>query len=488
MATISSAGVGSGLDINGLVTNLMTIEQRPLTLLNQKEASYQAKLSAYGTLKSSVASLQSAVRALKSSSLYTALTAKVADSTVATASAVSTAVAGTYNLNVTALAKAQSLASKADFSSHTSDISTIDGKIKIELGSFSAGVFTADSARTPVTIDVAAGSSSLDDIRDQINAVSAGVRASVVYVGKNSGGTDVYKLALTSQSTGAAASMRITTMDSSGTPLTNNTGLAQLSYDPAKTAGAGNEFDIKTPAQDAQFSVDGIALTRSSNTVTDAIGGVTLNLLKETSTTLTVARDTASVSSAIQAFVKAYNDVNKVAHDLSAYDASTKVASVLTGDSGVRSMQSALRQMIGYSLNTTGATVKSLSDVGISLQRDGSLAFNSSKYDAAVSASASDVAALFSSDTGTVKGVAVRMTAVVDSMLATNGLLTSRTDGINRSITDIGKQRDALNLRLTQIEKRYRAQFTALDTLVSSMQRTSSYLTQQLANLPKASG
>lgn len=488
MATISSAGVGSGLDINGLVTQLMAIEQRPLTLLNQKEASYQSKLSAYGALKSSVASLQSAVKALKSSSLYTAMSVKVADSTVATASAVATAVAGSYSLNVTALAKAQNLATKADFSSHTSDISAIDGKIKIELGSFSAGTFTADSTRTPVTIDVAAGTSSLDDIRDQINAVSAGVRASVVYVGKNGSGTDVYKLALTSQSTGSAASMRITVMNSSGTPLTDNTGLAQLSYDPAKTAGTGNEFDIKTPAQDAQFSVDGIALTRSSNTVTDAINGVTLNLLKETTTSLTVARDTASVSSAIQAFVKAYNDVNKLAHDLSAYDSATKAASVLTGDSGVRSMQSALRQMIGYSIGTVGATVKSLSDVGISLQRDGSLAFNSSKYDAAASASASDVAALFSADAGTTKGVAVRMANVVDAMLATNGLLTSRTEGISRSITDIGKQREAINFRLTQVEKRYRAQFTALDTLVSSMQRTSSYLTQQLASLPKASG
>jgi len=488
MATMSSAGIGSGLDINSIVTQLMTIEQRPLTLLNQKEASYQAKLSAYGTLKSSVASLQGAVRALKSSSLYTAQSAKVADSTVASASAVATAVAGTYNLNVTALAKAQSLATKADFSSQTTDIAAANGKIKIELGTFSAGTFTADSSKVPVTIDIDATSSSLEEIRDKINSVSAGVRASVVYVGK-SGGTDVYKLALTAQSTGSANSMRITVMDSGGVVQTNNTGLAKLSYDPTKTAGTGNEFDVKTPAQDLQLTVDGISLTRGSNTVTDAINGVTMTLLKESSTTLTVAKDTASVKSAIDSFVKAYNEVNTLARDLTAYDSDTQTASVLTGDSGVRSLQSTLRQMIGYTIGTTGATVKTLSDIGISLQRDGSLVFNSAKFDTAVSQSATDVANLFSATSTTTanQGIAVRMSAVVDSMLATKGLLTSRTDGISRSITDLGKQRDALNLRLTQIEARYRAQYTALDTLVASMKSTSTYLSQQLANLPGAS-
>jgi len=416
------------------------------------------------------------------------MSAKPTDSTVVGASAVSTAVAGTYNVNVTALAKSQSLATKASFATHTSDISTIDGKIKIELGRVNAGVFTADSAKSPVTIDITAGSSSLDDIRDQINAVNAGVRASVVYVGKDTGGTDIYKLALTAKDTGAANSMRITVMDSSSNVLTDNTGLAQLSYDPTKTAGAGNEYDIKTPAQDAQLSIDGIDITRGNNTVTDAITGVTLNLLKESSTNVTIARDTASVSSAIGAFVKAYNDVNKLTHDLSAYNSDTKTSAVLTGDSGVRSLQTALRQMIGYSTGPSTSSVRNLSAIGITIQRDGSLEFDSSKLDAAIAKSSSDVAALFSNDTTTFKGVAVRMSATLDAMLATSGLLSSRTDGINASIKDIGKQRDALNLRLTAIEKRYRAQFTALDTLVTSMQQTSTYLTQQLAGLTKSSG
>ena len=487
-SSISSSGIGSGLDVNSIVSQLMTIEQRPLTLLTQKEASYQAKLSAYGSLKSSMSTLQSAITSLKSSSLYNAMSAKVADTSVASASAVSTAVAGTYNLNVTALAKAQNLTTKTDFSTHTGDISTANGKIKIELGTYSGGTFTADTAKTPVTIEVTAGNSSLDEIRDQINSVSAGVRASVVYIGKN-GGTDVYKLALTAKDVGAANSMRITVMDSNDNVLTNNTGLAQLSYDPSKAAGSGNEYDIKTPAQDAQFTVDGIALTRSSNTVTDAINGVTLSLAKEaTATTVTIGRDTASVKSAITTFVKAYNDVNKLAHDLTAYNAENKKSSALTGDSGVRSLQNSLRQMVGQETGSAGSSIKRLADVGVTLQRDGSLAFDSSKFDSAISRAPDEVAAMFSSTGTSTQGIAVRMAKLVDGMMATNGLLATRTDGINRSIADIGKQRDALNLRLTQIESRYRAQYTALDTLVASMQRTSSYLTQQLASLPSASG
>ncbi|MBI4998512.1 MAG: flagellar filament capping protein FliD, partial [Rhodocyclales bacterium] len=261
----------------------------------------------------------------------------------------------------------------ADFSSHTSDISTIDGKIKIELGTYSGGTFTADSAKSPITIEIPTESSSLDEIRDEINAVNAGVRASVVYVGKNAGGTDVYKLSLTAKDTGAANSMRITVMDSNDVVLTDNTGLAQLSYDPTKTAGTGNEYDIKVPAQDARLTIDGIDLTRGSNTITDAITGVTLSLLKEADTTLTITKDSASVKSALQAFVKAYNDVNTLAHDLSAYSSDTKTASVLTGDSGVRSLQTALRQMIGYSVEPATLSVRNLSAIGIAMQRDGSL-------------------------------------------------------------------------------------------------------------------
>lgn len=477
MATISSSGIGSGLDIEGIVTKLMSVEQRPLTMLNQKEISYQAKLSAFGTLKGALSSVQTSVNALKASSLYDKMTAKAGDTGVLAASATSIANSASYSIQVNKLAQAQSLSSQV-FAGITSDISTINGKLKIELGTYSGGTFTTNPDKTPVTIDINAAESSLEEIRDKINAANAGVRANLVKVG-----TSQYKLTMTATDTGAANSMRITAMNSSGGVLTNNTDIAKLSYDPTKTAGLGNEFDVSVAAQDAEIKVDGLTLKRASNTVSDAISGVTLTLAGEGTTTLAVAKDTTAVTSAFQAFVKAYNDIAGQMKNLSAYNAQTKEGSVLTGDSGLRNIQSALRQMVTQAFGGGSAGLRNLSDLGVSAQRDGTLALDSSKLTAALNSSGAEVKAMMSDTAASQQGIAVRMAATVDGMLATGGLLAARTDGINRTIADIGDRREVLARRLEQIEKRYRAQFTALDSLVASMNSTSQYLTRQLASL-----
>jgi flagellar hook-associated protein 2 len=480
MATISSAGIGSGLDINGIITKLMAVEQRPLTALDTKEAAFQAQLSAYGSLKGAVSSLESAAATLTSSSLFGSMVATSSDSTVLSASANSAAKSGTYAMEVVGLAKADSLASQ-NFISHTASISTIDGQIKIELGTLAGSVFTADSATPAKTISITAANSSLDSIRDAINSANAGVRANVVYVGSAG-----YKLTVTSTDTGASKSIKLTTMDSSGNVIANNTDLAKLSYDPAKAAGAGNEYTVTSVAQDVHIKVDGLDLYRASNTITDAVTGLTIKATKIGAATLTVSQDSASITAALGKFVTNYNDLNKQLRSLTAYDASTKTASTLTGDSGARSLQTALRSMINYTFGTS-TTLKNLSDVGVRIQKDGSLAFDSSKLTTALQNSPSEVASLLTATTGT-KGIAVRIDATLTSLLdSTSGLLATKTNGISRTIKDIGKQRDELNLRLTQIEKNYRTQFTALDTLVASMQQTSAYLTQQLASLTSLS-
>lgn len=526
MASITSAGIGSGLDVNGIVTQLMAVEKQPLTALDTKEAGFQAKLSAYGSLKGAVASVQSAARALKSSSLYGAMSAASSNTSVLSASANTAAQAGSYTLKVIAKAQAQAISSQA-FSDLSTDIGTANGKLKIELGTFTAqvgtaqvgtaqvgtpesspgagdaspdyapaspdyvpassnyapGGFSADPAKTAVTIDIASATSSLTDIRDAINAANAGVKANLVYVGSAG-----YKLTVTSNETGATSAIKLTAMDTNGVALTDNTGLAKLSFDPTKTAGAGNEFSISTVAQDASFTVDGLALTRSSNTVSDAITGVTLSLgnLLDTNTTLTISKDTASIQSALASFVKTYNDLNSQLRDLTAYNQDTNRGSVLTGDSGARGLQSALRDMITYRRAGGTGIAHSLSDLGVSMQRDGSLLFNTTKLATALTSSTTDVAALFTSTSISAPGLAVRMSTTLDGMLSSSGLVASQTDGINSSIKDIGRKRTTLSNRLVQIEKRYRAQFSSLDTLVASMQKTSQFLTQQLANLPSS--
>lgn len=482
MATISSSGIGSGLDVNSLITQLMAVEKQPLTVLDQKEASYQAKISAFGNLKSAVSSLQTSALALKSTTLYSGMSATSSSTSVLTASASTAATAASYAIEVTKKAQAQAVASQ-NFGSLTADIAAADGKLKIELGTFASGTFTPNPDKTPVTISVPQTASSLSEIRDAINAANAGVKATLVTVSSG-----VYKLSLTSNTIGAANSLRITALDSADVPLAaDNTGLAKLNFNPAAAAGSGKEFTVNTEAQDAEFKIDGIALTRSSNTVSDAITGVTLSLASPGTATLNIARNTSAVKTALDSFVKNYNDLNTQLRSLTAYDATSGTASLLSGDSAARNLASAMRDMITYRRSTLAGIPGSLSDLGVSLQRDGSLKLDASKLDAAVTSPTSDLGTLFTSDSTTSPGLAIRMASTLDGLLSTTGLLASRTDGISRSISDIGDQRERLNRRLTGIEKRYRAQFTALDTLVASMQRTSQFLTQQLANLPSTS-
>lgn len=482
MASITSSGIGSGLDVTGLISQIMAVEKRPLTALDTKEAGYQSKLTTYGTLKGAVSSLQSAARALKSTTLYSSMSAKSSDATVFGASANTAAQNGTYSIQVVERAQSQAISSQG-FASLSDDVLPVAGgagKIKIELGTFASGLFTADGTKTPVTLDIPEASSSLNDIRDAINNANVGVRANLVYVGD---GATPYKLTLTSTDTGAKSSFKLTVMDASSVVKNDNTGLAKLSFNPEAVAGAGKEFDVNTAAQDAHLKIDGLDAYRTTNSISDAITGVTLSLVAKGTSTLTVTKDAGSAKTAVDTFVKAYNEISKQLSEATAYNASTKQASVLTGDGGARSLQSTLREMLGYSRASTGSTVSTLSDLGVTMQRDGTLAFNTAKFDAAMASSTTNVGDLLSSTSTAAPGLAVRMTTVLDSILSSNGVLASRTEGINRSITDIGRQRESLSRRLDKIEQRYRAQFTSLDTLVSSMKKTSDYLTQQLASL-----
>lgn len=491
MASITSPGIGSGLDVNGIITKLMALEQQPLTKLDTKEVSYQSKLSAFGTLKGAFSSLQTSAKALTSTTLFAGKSATSSDTAVLSSSANTAAAAGKYSIKVTDLAAADSLASAA-FTSLTDDLIPLagaDGKIKIELGTLTTGVFTADTNKTAVTIDITQAASSLSDIRDKINEANAGVRANLVFVGKNATtGDDEYKITISSNDSGAKNSIRLSVLDSAGAPATlDNTGLAKLSYDPAAAAGSGKEFTVSTAAQDAELEIDGLVIKRSSNTIADAITGVTLTALKAGTSTLTVAQDTSSISTAVTTFVKAYNDANTQLRDLTAFNNDTKTGALLFGDNAARGLQSAMLKMISYAFPGGGTNLKRLADVGVSMNRDGSLTFTSSTLTKALSTSSSEVSALFTTTTSGSLGLASYMNGQLTSILAkTDGLFSSKTDGINRSIKELGTQRDRLSTRLAQIEKRYRAQYSSLDTIVASMQQTSQYLTQQLANLPSS--
>lgn len=463
MAGLTSPGIGSGLDINGLVTQLMTVERQPLADLDKKEASHQATLSAWGTLGGALSSLQSAASALTSGTLFAGFSAGVSDATVLSASATSGATAGNYAISVTALATANTIRSNNAYA--TTD-------------TFSSGTLAIKVGSTTTSVAINAGNYTLAGMAQAINNANAGVNATVVFDGTSN------RLVLNANSSGAANSISITaTQDGVTTGGQTLTGLDSV---------AGNIVQVQA-GTDANFSINGLAMTRSSNTVTDAITGVSLTLTKGSSggvpatTTLSVARDTATPARAINAFVKAYNDLNKSLHDLSAYDPATKQGGVLLGDSAVGTAQMQLNAQLFRDVNGVAGGARTLSDIGISVQKGGALLVDSVKLQAALADPHQDIASLFTQTTAGNQGIAVSFNNLAQQMLGADGLIASRTGGINRSIKDVDNQRTALNAHLAIVEQSYRAQFSALDMTVTRMKQTADYLTQQLASLSSLS-
>lgn len=391
MASISSPGIGSQLDVNSIVSQLMTIERQPLATLDRKEAVYQSQLSAFGLLKSAVAGYQDAMRNLSSLSKFQALKAGSSDESVFTTSLSPTAVAGSYSVEVKQLAASQKLSSAA-FSSTSDTIGT--GVLTFQFGSDNAGVFTPDSAKPALSVTIGAANSTLNGVRDAINAAKIGVSASILNDGTGN------KLIITSNDTGAANSLKISVSDTSDASDIDNLGLSRLAYDPAAPAGSGRNLTQNVAAQNAILKVDGIdGISKSTNSVNDVVQGVTLNLLKksavDTPAILTVSTDTSTIKASLENFVKAYNELNNTVKDLTAYDANTRKAAVLQGDSSALAIISQVRRTLNDSLTGVSGQFSRLSQVGISFQKDGALSLDSAKLQTALDSSLNDIAGLF---------------------------------------------------------------------------------------------
>ena len=710
--TLSSPGVGSGLDVNGIVSKLMSIERSPINRIDSQTTVINADITAYGTLKGSLSSLQTAVQTLTNASTYSATKTAVSDTAQLSATSSSTAATGTHSILVTHLASSETVRSAA-FTSASDSIGT--GTLTFDFGTYSADAnsgitsFTTNTSKKSVSVTIPSGSNSLNSIADAINAAKVGVNATVLNDGTNN------YLAFSPIDGGSANSLRISVNDGDGNNL-DNSGLSKLAFDkttgnfaggtslpaPAtavsvSAAASSNKFNIAvdggavtavtipdgsydavsivaavqtavnsavgsgnatvslngsnqlvitsalggggsvaltgftgnsaltnlfgsvtpdaptgseagsvgfvapvsplviasgsndqfkiavnggtaktvtlanntydttnivaamqtavdsalgtgvakvslnasnqlviastatsgtssvalsevsgnsglstlfgasgtavTTAQnmtetvvphDATLTVDGVAMTKSSNTITDAIRGVTLNLLtvpvSGVASTLTITNDNSALSSGIQAFVTAYNSTSTLLSSLLSYDPTTGKAGALQSEGAVRSIQADLNSAL--QTLTHGSGLNGLSDIGVSFQRDGSLAFDSTKLDTALSDPTKNVKTLLigSTPNSTTDGVANKINNALNMFLESSGTLTARTDGLNQELTDFAKQRADLETRMTAIEATYRKKYSDLDTLIASMNQTSTYLTQQLASLPSISG
>lgn len=461
----------TALDVPTLVSQLMAVERRPIDTLNTQITSYQTKISSFGTLSGLVSSFQTAAQNLGTT--LQKLAATPSDPSVFSATAGSPAVPGNYTVEVSKLAQSQSLVAAGQASSTaaigngtattvTFDFGTIGGGT-LTNGVYSGAAFTSNGNGTAsITID--STNNTLEGIRDAINTASMGVTATIV----NDGSGTPYRLALTSGSSGASNSMKITTSGGDGSID------SLLAYDPAGTQNLTQTI----AAQNADLTVNGIAITSASNTVSEAIQGVTLTLTNTTAApaSLTVARDTTAINTAASGFVDAYNALAGQIKSRSAYATNGSAGGALAGDGTLRVMQDQLRSI--FNTPASGGTLTSLAEVGIAFQKDGSLSLDSSKLNSAISANFSDVTNLFSSSTG----FATRLADWAQSTLDPGGLIDTRTQSLNKYVQDRNDEIDRLENQMTALQKKYTAEYTNLNLLLSRMNSTSTYLTQQLSS------
>lgn len=385
---ISSPGIGSNLDVNGIVSKLMQVESQPLTSLQQKEAAYTSELSAFGTLSGALSSFQSSLAGLDASKFKT-LNATSSDTDILTATTAKDAVKGSYKVNITQLAQAQTIATAGQASTTatigtgaattlTFSFGTISGGT-LANGLYSGATFTQDADQATHTLTINSSNNSLQGIRDAINNAGMGVTATIV----SDGSATPNRLVLTSDKTGAKSSMKISV---AGDPALQNL----LGYEPDGT----QNLSQSSAAQSAALTVNGVAITSATNTIEGAIQGVTLTAADVGNSTLSVSADTSGIKTGLNAFIKAYNDLNTTINNLTSYDAKTKKAGPLLGDATVRSIQTAVRRMFGTAVPGLNGSLTNLSQIGVSFQKDGSLSLDSTKLQNAITANFDDVTKL----------------------------------------------------------------------------------------------
>lgn len=470
MAAISSLGVGSNLDLTSLLASLTTNENTRLTPITTKQANYTAKLTAYGTLTSALQTFNTATKALTDSSVFTE---KVASATTGFTTEVGdTAVSGSYAINVTQLATAQSLSTVAAVSSTTSLIgdSSTDRQLSIQVGSGKA-----------ITISLTDAQTTLAGVRDAINGANAGVTASIVQSGDSG-----YQLVISSNTTGIDSKMTLA--------VTGDTKLAGiLNYDSAASADNSTAGIKETlAAQNAQLTMNGILIDRSSNTITDVPQGVTLTLTALTTTTqnLNIRQSATDSAKAVESWVTAYNTLLTTFDTLSKYTAVAQGAAqdttngVLVGDSVLTSVKNQIKTAISSAQSND--TFKVLNQVGVTLNKDGTLTTDEATLVKNLADNPSKVADFFIGD-GKTTGLATQLTNIVTTFTEDNGVIDDAQDSITDIQASLAKQYTRVQASIDTNIARYKKQFTQLDVLMSSLTSTSDYLTQQFDAISNSS-
>lgn len=477
--TISSAGIGSGLDVNSIIAGLMKVENLPLTALQTKATSISTTISAFGAVQSATSSFRDAAAKLALPSTWNATLGTSSDPTAVSVVTTPDAATGNYSVQVTALAAAQSTVSTAV----ASDSALVGaGNLHIDLGSWDTGqtAFTAKTGSSGIDVTVTAGDT-LATLAAKVNGANAGITASIV--SDASGARLVYS----SATTGTDNAFRISATDADGAN-TDASGLSAFAFDPA----GGTSATTRTQAAaNATATVNGLAVSSATNTLTNVFKGLTINLAKvgAAPVQITVAQNADSIKSSVNDFVTAYNSLSTLLSTDLKYDAGSQTAGPLQADSTAVSLQRQLRNLVG-SFSTASSTFSTLSQVGVQIQSDGTLKVDSSALDSAL-ANPAELKKMFTnvdSANPANNGIAVQLRSFGNAALGADGLLTTRVSGLNTTLTTNKNDQSTLSDRIAATQARLQAQYSALDTLMAGINSQSAYVTQQITNWNKGNG
>ncbi len=447
---IQAPGVGSGLDVNNIVSQLMDLERRPIDRLDSKQNIVNAQISAYGSLSSKISSFQDAMQKLSSPSEFKVFSGTSNDEDLFTTEVSSEASTGSYSVEVQVLAERDKIASKA-----YTDTATSVGE---------------------GTLTLSTGTDSFDVIIDGTNNTVAGIRDAINNASDNTGVTasiitddDGAHLVLSSNDTGLANALKVTVADTSDGSNTDDSGLSSLAFE----VGVVEHRAAISSALDSVVKIEGFTVTSSSNTITGAVSGLTINAKAIGASTIDVTRDDEKITESVQAFADAYNALRT--------EIKTQRSGQLEADSTLLTLERQLSGVLNSGASVTGSSFSYLIEVGLSTDDTGTMALDSSKLTDVLNTDFSSLVKLFSAED---EGIAFRLDNLAEGFLGSGGLIEAREDGLQEQVDRIEDQKLRIEDRLISVERRIRAQFTALDTLVSNLSNTGSFLTEQLASLP----
>ncbi len=445
MSVISGIGLSSGIDYDSLISGILQLERQPINRLEDRQSDYNQTISAYSQLSSKVSALKDAADNLRTVSSFFVKTGSVSDETVLGVSVSNSASAGNYDISITQLAQAHKI-------THQTGLSDKDTTIVLQAGNKFEFTINGESQSITASSDM-----TLEDLAAAINDLTytgdVEVEATVVNTGTTS--SPSYKLILTSNTTGADYGITVT-LDQSVLDMQTN------------------PVELKA-AQDAVFTVDTLQVTRSSNTISDVLDGITFTLKKgSSSATITVSNDTDSIVGNIQDFVDAYNNIVNYISQNSTYDTQTNTGGPLNGESTAKNIINHLRSIITSRVSGLPEDLRALSQIGISTNRDGTLSLNTTTLNEKLASDIDGVADIFTDSTN---GIGVRIYDYVDDVTdAYDGAIHIRVSGLQSRVEDISDDISELEAKLERMEEDLRRQFAALESLLAGLSAQSSFL------------